>query len=269
VNSPLRQSEKGEQVANIHHTAAEGFAAGAADYAAGRPEYPAEIVEWLAHDLGLGVGKTALDLAAGTGKFSRSLLATGAKVIAVEPVPAMLVQLIRQYPDVEAWSGSAEAIPLGSATVDAVVCAQAFHWFATPEALHEIRRVLKPGGAFGLVWNVRDDTVKWVAALTRIMKPFEGDAPRFHSGEWRNLFPADGFGPLREKRFLNRHTGPPERVIIDRILSVSFMAALPQDERRRVTAQIREVIATSPELAGKAQVTFPYDTLAFVCTRLP
>jgi len=252
---------------NIHHAAAKGFAVGAANYVAGRPEYPPAIEAWLTDELGLDAGKTVLDLGAGTGKFSRSLLATGAKVIAVEPVAAMLDQLVRQYPEIESRRGSADAIPLGDASVDAVVCAQSFHWFATPAALHEIHRVLKPGGALGLVWNDRDNNVAWVAALTRIMKPFEGDTPRFHSQKWRAMFPAEGFGPLREKRFQNWHTGPPEQVIVDRILSVSFIAALAPDEQERVKAEIREVIATSPELAGKAQVTFPYETLAVVCNK--
>jgi SAM-dependent methyltransferase len=254
---------------NIHHIAAEGFSAGAATYVEGRPDYPPEIETWLAHDLGLSAGKTALDLAAGTGKFSPRLLATGATVIAVEPVQAMLDQLTRQYPEIDARSGSAQHIPLEEGSVDAVVCAQAFHWFATREALGEIHRVLKPGGAFGLIWNVRDDSVPWVAALGRIMKPFEGDTPRFHSQKWRGVFPADGFSALREKRFSNTHTGPPEKVIIDRIFSVSFMAALPPDQREQVTSQLRQVIASYPELAGKTQVTFPYETLACVCTKLP
>jgi SAM-dependent methyltransferase len=253
----------------IHPVAAQGFTAGAATYVEGRPEYPPEIEEWLTHDLGLSSGKTGLDLGAGTGKFSRSLLATGASVIAVEPIRAMLDQLIQQYPEVETRSGSAEAIPLADASVDAVVCAQSFHWFATHEALREIHRVLKPGGAFGLIWNLRDDSVEWVAALTRIMAPFEGDVPRFHSQKWRDVFPADGFSPLREKHFVNRHTGSPEKVIIDRILSVSFMAALPREQRDHVTSQMREIIAQSPELAGRTQVTFPYGTMAFVCTKLP
>jgi SAM-dependent methyltransferase len=265
MNSLLPDLKNGENMAKIHHSAVQGFAAGAASYVAGRPDYPPAIEEWLTHELGLNSSKTALDLGAGTGKFSRSLLATGAKIIAVEPIAAMLGQLVRQYPEVEARSGSAEAIPLDDASLDAVVCAQSFHWFATREALHEIHRVLKPGGALGLIWNVRDDHVEWVAALTRIMKPFEGDTPRFHSQKWRDLFPADGFSTLREKRFPNRHTGNPEQVIVDRILSVSFIAALPPDELERVAAQIREVIASSAELAGKAQVTFPYETLAFVC----
>jgi SAM-dependent methyltransferase len=254
-------------MANIHRAAAEGFAAGAANYVAGRPEYPPAIERWLAQDLGLGRGKTALDLGAGTGKFSRSLLAIGANVIAVEPIPAMLGQLVRQYPQVEARSGSAEAIPADDASVDAVVCAQCFHWFATPEALQEIHRVLKPDGALGLIWNDRDQRVEWVAALNRIMEPFVGDAPRFHSQKWRTLFPGDGFTPLREQRFPNRYTGDPEQVIVQRILSVSFIAALPAEERERVTAQLRDVIATSPQLAGKTQVTFPYETLAFFCNK--
>src|ERR1700677_165651 len=146
-------------MAKIHHSAAQGFAAGAANYVAGRPEYPPQIETWLNEELGLDSSKSVLDLGAGTGKFSRSLLATGAKVIAVEPVPAMLDQLVRQYPEVEARSGSAEDIPLGDESVDAVVCAQSFHWFATPQALQEIHRVLKSGGALGLVWNLRDDSV--------------------------------------------------------------------------------------------------------------
>ena len=254
-------------MAKIHHAAAQGFAAGAANYVSGRPEYPPEIETWLNEELGLDSGKTVLDLGAGTGKFSRSLLATGAKVIAVEPVPAMLEQLVRQYPEVEPRSGTAEAIPLGDASVDAVVCAQCFHWFATPEALHEIHRVLKPGSALGLVWNVRDNSVEWVAALTRIMKPLEGDTPRYHSQKWRAVFPAEGFGPLREKRFPNRHTADPDQVIVDRILSVSFIAALPSDEQERVKAELRKVISTSPELAGKSEVTFPYETLAVVCNK--
>jgi SAM-dependent methyltransferase len=253
----------------IHPIAAEGFTAGAAAYVAGRPDYPPQIEEWLRTDLGLGSGKTALDLGAGTGKFSSRLFATGATVIAVEPVQAMLDELLRQYPEIEARSGAAHAIPLEDASVDAVVCAQSFHWFATGEALKEVHRVLRPEGAFGLIWNLRDDSVPWVAALTRIMQPFEGDAPRFHSQKWRDVFPAAGFSPLREKRFANHHTGSPARVIIDRILSVSFMAALPLGEQERVIAQMREVIANYPELAGKAQVTFPYETLACVCNKLP
>jgi ubiquinone/menaquinone biosynthesis C-methylase UbiE len=120
----------------------------------------------LLEDLGLRAGKVVLDLGAGTGKFTRMLLATGASVIAVEPVPQMLEQLAHTAPDSKAIVGAAERIPLADSAVDAVVCAQAFHWFATSAALAEIRRVLKPGGVLGLIWNVRNESVEWVARLT-------------------------------------------------------------------------------------------------------
>ncbi len=252
----------------IHHTAAEGYQVRAETYVSGRPDYPPEVAAWLREELGAAPGKRVLDLGAGTGKFTPRLVATGADVVAVEPVAAMREQLIRLNPTVQALEGSAEAIPLPDASVDAVVCAQAFHWFANARALEEIQRVLKPGGVLGLIWNVRDETVPWVAALSRILTPHEGDAPRYVSQKWRRLFPAPGFTPLRERHFPNAHAGSPERVIVDRSLSVSFIAALPAPEQARVAAQVRELIAATPELAGKETVISPYDTAAFSCTKL-
>jgi SAM-dependent methyltransferase len=252
---------------NIHPEAAKGFAAQATAYVMGRPDYPPEVEGWLRDDLDLREGKLALDLGSGTGKFLPRLLASGARVAAVEPVTQMRAQLLAHNPGVEAMEGTAEAIPLGDGSVDAVVCAQSFHWFANPAALAEIRRVLKAGGALGLIWNVRDERVGWVAALTGIMAPYAGDAPRFQSGEWRKLFPAEGFGPLVERRFRHFHAGRPAQVIVDRVLSTSFIAALPASERDRVAAQIRNLIAATPELAGKSEVSYPYWTHAFSCRK--
>jgi len=116
----------------LHLTAANGFTAGAGAYAAGRPEYPAELDGWLRDALGLAPGKAALDLGAGTGKFTARLIATGASVTAVEPLAAMRAEFRRAWPTIRVLEGSAEAIPMPDASVDAVACAQAFHWFATP-----------------------------------------------------------------------------------------------------------------------------------------
>ncbi|MFI5018682.1 MAG: class I SAM-dependent methyltransferase [Dongiales bacterium] len=254
-------------MAAIHQAASEGYTAKAEAYIRGRPEYPAAVQDWLRDDLALSAGKTVLDLGAGTGKFLPHLRATGAAVIAVEPVPAMRAQLTQRNPGIAAMAGTAEDIPLADGAADAIVCAQAFHWFANPAALAEIHRVLKSSGVLGLIWNVRDESVGWVAALTRIMAPYEAGIPRYHSGAWRRLFPAEGFGPLRERHFPNSHTGPAEQVIVDRILSVSFIAALPPAEQNAVAAEIRKVIATTPELAGKSEVAFPYETAAFSCMR--
>jgi SAM-dependent methyltransferase len=251
----------------MHEAAAKGFAKEAQAYSRGRPDYPVAVDQWLRDALGLDSTRTVLDLGAGTGKFTRRLLATGANVIAVEPVQQMLAQLIQEVPTVAARSGTAEAIPLADGAVDAVVCAQAFHWFATNAALAEIHRVLRPGGSLGLIWNVRDESVAWAAAMTQLMIPYEGDTPRYRSGEWRRLFPAKGFGPLRERGFPHGHTGSPEQVILDRVLSVSFIAALARPQQRIIAARLRDLIATTPSLNGREEVTVPYETLVFSCAR--
>ena len=178
----------------VHSTAKAGYTARAGVYVSGRPGYPPEVDDWLRHMLELAPGRTVLDLGAGTGKFLPHLLETGAGVIAVEPVDAMRAELSAAYPSVRALEGSAEAIPLPAESVDAIVCAQAFHWFASAATLAEMRRVLKPGGMLGLIWNVRDESVGWVARLSAITDPHSGDAPRYRTGEWRRQFPADGVG---------------------------------------------------------------------------
>ncbi|MGO4280954.1 class I SAM-dependent methyltransferase [Cupriavidus sp. RAF20_2] len=251
----------------IHNAAAQGFAAQADTYARGRPEYPAELAHWLHDTLGLAPGKSVVDLGAGTGKFTRLLAATGASVVAVEPVAEMRAQLAAKLPDATVLAGTAEAIPLPDASVHAVVCAQAFHWFANPAAMAEIRRVLRPGGKLGLVWNVRDESVDWVARLTAIMTPFEGDAPRYYRGDWKRVFPAEGFGPLRLTEFPYTHTGAPEQVIVDRVMSVSFIASLPPAQQDAVRAQLHDVIATDPALRGQTAVAFPYTTAAYCAER--
>jgi len=254
---------------HVHSAAQRGFTDQAVAYARGRPDYPPELSTWLKGTLGLAPGRTVVDLGAGTGKFTPLLVATGAKVQAVEPVDAMRAQLAKKLPEVDAHGGSAQAMPLAAGTVDAVVCAQAFHWFADDAALAEIHRVLKPAGKLGLVWNVRDESVDWVKTLTDIVTPYEGDAPRFYKGLWRKPFETTRlFSPLEETKFPYEHVGPPEEVIVDRFMSVSFIAALPAAGQDEVRAQLRHLVATHTALKGRERVAFPYQTSAYLSRRL-
>jgi ubiquinone/menaquinone biosynthesis C-methylase UbiE len=245
-------------VTPIHPDAARGFARVAREYERGRPDYPATALEHLARRLALGPSRTVIDLAAGTGKLTRPLLAAAGEVIAVEPVAEMRAAL----PDgVTALDGAAESIPLPAAAADAVTVGQAFHWFDGDAALAEIHRVLRPGGALALVWNSRIDEDPANQAMEALLAPHRPGVPSRRTGAWRAAFGRTRlFGPLEERSF------PHEQIfdaagMADRIGSVSFIASLPPAERARVVDAARTLAASGP-------VRIPYRTEVQVCDRL-
>jgi len=265
----------------IHDQARKGFgqAGAVAAYERGRPGYPAEAVAELVRVLGLAPGATVLDLAAGTGKLTRQLLATGAALLAVEPVAAMRERLARilasapgnasggPQPWVRVVGGTAEAIPVRDGSLDAVTVGQAFHWFDAPRAVAELHRVLRPGGRLGLIWNVRDESQPSVAAITAILDRHAGDAPRYRDGRWRAaLAAADGFTPLSERNFHHLHHLD-RASVLDRFASISFIAALPAADRALVLGEIDQVVAADPSLAGQHPTGLPYRTDIYWCER--
>jgi len=253
---------------NVHRAAATGFADGADVYAASRPAYPDTALDWLRECIAIGAGSKVVEVGAGTGLFTRLLLDTGATVLATDPVSEMLAHLASTLPGAATAVASADALPVADGSVDAVICATAFHWFATPQVLAEFRRILRPGGTLGLIWNVRDGDVPWVRRLSEITDRYQGDAPRQKSQAWRDAFPAPGFSDLDETVMRYDHVGTPEDVIIGRTLSTSFIAALPDDRRAQAVDEVRAMIAAAPELAGRETVAFPYLTKAYDCRRI-
>jgi SAM-dependent methyltransferase len=155
-----------------------------------------------------------------------------------------------------------------SGSIDAVVCAHSFHWFATEEAMKEIHRVLKPGGRLGLIWNLRDASVDWVGQLAAIVTAEAGENPRYYSGDWRKVFPYAGFSLSTEKHFPHLHTGSPEDVIINRIKSISFIASKTPEEQAVIFDKVRHLIATHPALVNKESISVPYDTVAFHAAKI-
>lgn len=149
---------------------ANSFGAQAEVYAEHRPDYPAAGIHWALAPIGDRKAPVVLDLGAGTGKLTEGLLTIGAEVIAVEPDDAMRAELVARFPDVRAFSGAAEAIPLHDGSVDAVLAGQAFHWFDQARAFPEIARVLRTNGVFAALWNKDDGRVEWVAELQRVVR---------------------------------------------------------------------------------------------------
>jgi SAM-dependent methyltransferase len=236
------------------------FGAAAAAYAEHRPDYAPAAVRWA---LAPAPGPRVLDLGAGTGKLTATLIALGAEVAAVEPDPAMRAELRRALPAVRVLPGSAEAIPLPDASVDAVLAGNAMHWFDMSVAGPEIARVLAPGGVLAGLWNVFDDRVDWVAGLERA----GGSAaigPRdthrsWHAGSPGAYLPGGGPGP----RF-----GPPERAefphgqlrtaasLTATLATKAGVLVMPEPEQEALLGRVRAFLASRPETA-RGEFTLP------------
>lgn len=228
---------------SIHHEAGRGFQQGAEAYERGRPGYPPEAVEWLQRELALGPGRTVLDVAAGTGKLTRELVPTGVTVVAVEPVPAMRAVLERLVPGATALDGTAEALPVADASVDAIVVASAFHWFDAGAAAAEFHRVLRPGGRLALLWNRRRAEDPLHRAVDEVIGPYRRRPPRPTRDVWREPLESGGlFKPVAEREVPFEQVLDAER-FVDRFTSISFVAALPEAERASVIERLRALAA--------------------------
>lgn len=250
---------------------ASSFGAAATAYAEHRPDYAQAAVRWA---LEPAPGSRVLDLGAGTGKLTATLAAVGADVTAVEPDPAMLAELRRALPDVGALPGSAEAIPLPDASVDAVLAGNAMHWFDMAVAGPEIARVLVPGGVLAGLWNVLDDRVDWVAGLTRV-SPSAAIGPRDTPTRWRAEtagahLPKDGgaarFGSPEQAEFPHG-----QRRIADSLVATLATRAgvlvMPEQERQATLGRIRAYLASRPETAN-GEFTLPMLTCVLRVRRL-
>ena len=238
-----------------------GFNAGSGAYDRGRPSYPPDVVDWLC-ERALDVGGRVLDLGAGTGKMTAVLAARGLDVVAAEPVAAMRDALRAALPDVPVAAAAAERLPFAARSFDAVFVAQAFHWFDAGLALAEVARVLRPGGGLALVWNERDESAPWVAELSRVIQ-WDVKMPYRTGTDWRDVIDATGLFTPTERRTTTHAQAMDAELLVDRILSTSYIAAMRRDEQDEIVRDVRRLA----ERLGE-RFDLPYVTDAFAC-RLP
>jgi ubiquinone/menaquinone biosynthesis C-methylase UbiE len=230
-------------------------------YQSARPGYPVEAVAHLVDHLAIDASTKVVDVAAGTGLFTRELVAFTSHVIAVEPARGMRDELVVQLPSVEVLDGVAEKLPLGDNSADVLTVAQAFHWFDPDEALGEFARVLVRGGGLGLIWNERDESVQWVDAMSKAIlwhqrKPYD------MATDFGAILLSGGFVDVEKRTF--RNVQLMDRLSLhERVLSTSYIAMMSPQEQKAILKDVDDIIASFEE-----SFELPYVTTTF-CARSP
>lgn len=232
------------------------FGRNVGDYDLGRPSYPAEAIAWILEqaDPAHPTDSLVVDLGAGTGKFTAGLVGPGRQVVAVEPDAAMRERLAANLPSVTALEGSGEHLPLADASAALITVAQAWHWVDVPATSLEVARVLEPGGALALVWNIRDADVDWVARLGEVMGASEAE-------KYDSVTPPVG-SPLerqayREFRWVMEMT---REQFFAMVTSRSYVIVMDEPERDEMLARLAAMLDTHPDLAGRTSYPMPYVT---------
>jgi ubiquinone/menaquinone biosynthesis C-methylase UbiE len=218
-----------------------------------RPSYLQESLDRAQQVLELKDSAEVLDLAAGTGRLTHDLAGRFARVIAVEPDDAMRALIA----DGEVLAGTAEAIPLDDASVDAVFVGEAFHWFDAERAVPEIARVLRPRGGLARLSNQwwETDPPLPERALELLREPYVASGRAASVETWRDAFARSAFDPLRDETFASELTVDGE-TLLSLYQTTSSIAALPEAERAALAAELRALLDGPYVLPVRVELTW-------------
>jgi SAM-dependent methyltransferase len=267
ASSPGGQAEAEDRL--LHGSS---FGAVASAYAEHRPDYAETAVRWALEPVWSRQPLRVIDVGAGTGKLTATLILLGADVTAVEPDQNMLAELRRELPSVRSVSGSAEEIPVPDGSADAVLAGQAMHWFDLDRALPEIARVLTPGGVFAGLWNVDDDRVGWVAEFTEMSKRGASITMlRWQDGgarSRREQVIAAGSGLFHSGRTAEFENGQARTAdsLLATVATHSNFLVMDEPERTRRLAEVRDFLQSRPE-TSHGEFVLPMVTVALRAQR--
>ena len=235
----------------------------AAAYADHRPGYPVDAVQWVLDAATRDVVEVA-DVGAGTGALTRTLVDLGLTVSAYEPDPGMLAELQGRVPDAAAEVAPAERLPRADATLDAVLVGQAWHWFDHAAASDELARVVRPGGVLGLVWNLRDVSLPWTRALADLIGGEDTMQSPARDPEAQYVQLGAGWGPVQRIEIPHEVEQDADSLVA-LVATYSYVRLRPDADE--VYAAIRELVRTSPDLAGRDRFPLPYVTTTYRARR--
>lgn len=236
-----------------------GFAAAAGHYARARPVYARAVVGAIAQEVRRS---RVLDLGAGTGILTGQLGRAGCDVVGLEPLGGMVEQFRRALPRVPVVRSVAETVPFVAGSFEGVTIAQAFHWMDHGVVLREVRRVLRPDGVLAVLWNVRDESVPWVAELADLVEARTGGRPYSESRErpWTAVVGEQGgFRHVRALSEANPVRASQESVL-ERVRSTSFVAVLDPAGRDALLQEVRELLRSSEQTSGRQWFDYPHHT---------
>ncbi|SYX86786.1 class I SAM-dependent methyltransferase [Paenibacillus alvei] len=230
-----------------------------------RPSYPAEAVSYLYDTVGFQAGDEIADIGAGTGKFSKLLLAQGSHVVAVEPNEPMREAAMQELGGIANYrgaNGAAEETGLPDHSVDHIVCAQAFHWFDRTAARAEFHRILKPGGKVVLIWNARKlHGTPFLEEYEQLLRQYGTDYERLRHKNISKEALAAFFSPneMTVATFTMRQLLNKEE-LGGRLLSSSYAPELGHPNHEPMMAELARIFERNQQ---NGVVSFDYETEIF------
>ena len=240
------------------------FGSVAEDYEATRPGWPLEAFAIAFEQFDVPERPDVVDVAAGTGKLTRTLAELAGALVAIEPDAALRAVLQRELPAVTVLEGTAEALPLEAASADAVCAGQAFHWFDVDRALDEFARVLRPGGIAIAAWNMPPEEDTWYDAVIDFLKAANPDHLPASTTDWPRALAAHPlYGGLVE--ITARHEQPTTRAAFERLLGThSVINVLPPERRAELIAEALAVADAQGAFDSDGSCAIPWCCEVFV-----